>query len=190
MSDHRRELSVLQTPPFILRQNPPSQGNSPMSGNAGSASTPPTNFLNGNFAFDSHLQHTHHSHEPYQQLSPPLRPGTAPSSADRASDSYFPADDRRPSVASVVTNASSTGSKSSIGRSFMKKIFGDGDNATDSPGSSESSLPPNATPRSHYGFPRPTTPTNSRPRTPMPSSDVVPFLYQDPEVSCQVWSNM
>lgn len=174
MSDHRRELSVLQTPPFILRQNPPSAANSPMNGSA-SASTPPTSFLNGNFAFDSH------SHEQYQ-LSPPLRPGTAPSSGDRTSDGYFPTDDRRPSVASVVTNASSTGSKSSIGRQFMRKVFGDGDNGTESPGSSESSLPPSAMPRSHYGI-RPTTPTYSRPRTPVPSSDVVPFLYQDPEVS-------
>ncbi|KAI5838347.1 phosphatase 2C-domain-containing protein [Morchella snyderi] len=176
MSDHRRELAVLQTPPFILRQNPPSTANSPMNPSA-SSSTPTTSFLNGNFAFDSHYPHTQEQY----QLSPPLRPGTAPSSGDRndrSSDGYFPSDDRRPSVASVITNASSTGSKSSIGRQIMKKFFGDGDN-NDSPASSESSLPPSATPRSHFG--RPTTPTYSRPRTPVPSSDVVPFLYQDLE---------
>lgn len=180
LGDHRRDLSVLQTPPFIIRQNPPSASNSPANGTANSAVTP-SSYLN-NSSFDSQDQFG---------LSPPARPGTAPSTGTQnSSDGYFPIDDRRPSVASVVTNASSTGSKSSIGRSFYsgyKKFFGDSDNnnAGESPGSSESSLPPNATPRSHYGFPRerPTTPTNSRPRTPLPSSDVVPFIYQDPDVS-------
>ncbi|KAG0634409.1 phosphatase 2C-domain-containing protein [Tuber brumale] len=178
LGDHRRDLSVLQTPPFVLRQNPPSASNSPANGTANSA-VAPSSYLNNN-PFDSQDQFG---------LSPPVRPGTAPSAGTQnSSDAYFPNDDRRPSVASVVTNASSTGSKSSIGRSFYsgyKKFFGDNDNnnAGESPGSSESSLPPNATPRSHYGFPRPTTPTNSRPRTPLPSSDVVPFIYQDPDVS-------
>ncbi|CAZ83205.1 unnamed protein product [Tuber melanosporum] len=178
LGDHRRDLSVLQTPPFVLRQNPPSASNSPANGTASSA-VAPSSYLNNN-SFDSQDQFG---------LSPPVRPGTAPSAGTQnSSDAYFPIDDRRPSVASVVTNASSTGSKSSIGKSFYsgyKKFFGDNDNnnAGESPGSSESSLPPNATPRSHYGFPRPTTPTNSRPRTPLPSSDVVPFIYQDPDVS-------
>ncbi|KAL7268125.1 cysteinyl-tRNA synthetase [Rhizina undulata] len=163
LSDHRRELSVLQTPPFILRQNPPSAGNSPALPNGASISavTPTAGFLNSNI-FDT------------QEVTSPLRPGTAPSSGSQGPiDSYFP-DERRPSV------ASSTGSKSSIGKSIYKRIFG-GDGDSDSPGSSESSLPSNTTPRTHYGFPRPTTPTNSRPRTPLPSSEVVPFLYQDPE---------
>jgi adenylate cyclase len=168
-SDHRRELAVLQNPPFMMRQNPPSAAPSPVNGHA-SATTP--SFLNSNI-FDSH--------EPFA-LSPHLRPGTAPSAGGVGpQDGYSPDETRRPSVASVVTNASSTGSKSSIGRSFYKKIFGEGDSG-ESPGSSESSLPPNVTPRSQYGFARPVTPTISRPRTPVPPSEVVPFLYQDPEV--------
>ncbi|KAA8909492.1 hypothetical protein FN846DRAFT_776233 [Sphaerosporella brunnea] len=165
-SDHRRELAVLQNPPFVMRQNPPSASPSPVN-----AQTPT---LNSNI-FDTP--------EPYALSPLPMRPGTAPSSGAAGSqDSYFPPDEtRRPSVASVVTNASSTGSKSSIGRSFYQKIFGE--TSGESPGSSESSLPPNVTPRSQYGFTRPVTPTISRPRTPVPPSEVVPFLYQDPEVA-------
>lgn len=171
-SDHRRELAVLQNPHIVMRQTPPSASPSPINGNA----TP--SFLNSNI-FDSH-------HDPFQQLSP-HRPGTAPTTGG-PQDSYFPDETRRPSVASVVTNASSTGSKSSMGKSFYRKLFGEGDTSGESPGSSESSLPPNATPRSQqYGFNRPTTPTGSRtgsrPRTPLPSAEVVPFLYQNPDVS-------
>lgn len=180
LGDHRRDLSVLQSPPYIFRQNSPSTSNSNSNGTftSSSALTPPSGYLSGGSGF----------FDPQEQfgLSPPQRPGTAPSSGTQSlSEGYFRPDDRRPSVASVVTNASSTGSKSSIGRSFYsgyKKFFGDGDasGSAQSPGSSES-LPPNSMPRSHYGLPRPTTPTGSRPRTPLPSSDVVPFIYQDPE---------
>jgi len=145
-----------------MRQNPPSASPSPI---AGHHSLTPN--LNSNI-FDS-------NQEPFAP-SPHLRPCTAPSVGP--SDSYFPDEPRRPSVASVVTNASSTGSKSSMGRSIYKKIFGGDDAAGESPGSSESSLPPNVTPRSQHVF----TPTISRPRTPVPSSEVVPFLYQDPAV--------
>ncbi|KAI5789099.1 hypothetical protein EDC01DRAFT_631149 [Geopyxis carbonaria] len=170
MGDHRRELAVLQTPQFVLRQNPPSVLPSPSNGNG----SPGATFLNSSI-FDNQEQY---------QLSP-HRPSTALSTGSQGqqgpTDSYFPDETRRPSVASVVTNASSTGSKSSIGRSIYKKIFGDGENNNDSPGSSESSLPSNTTPRSHYGFPRPATPTGSRPRTPLPPAEVVPFLYQDPD---------
>ena len=168
LSDHRRELAVLQTPQFMFRQNPPSAAASPA---ANSASTTPVSFLNSNI-FD-------HAQDQFQ-LSHQNRPGTAPSNsipAPAPSDGYFPAEERRPSV------ASSTGSKSS--RSRYLAFFGGGGGTeppNESPGSSESSLPPNTTPRSHYGFPRPNTPTGSRPRTPVPSADVVPFLYQDPEV--------
>lgn len=171
VGDHRRELAVLQTPQLALRQNPPSVLPSPSNGNS---SVGPS-FLNSSI-FDNQEQY---------QLSP-HRPSTALSTGSQGqpgpTDSYFPDETRRPSVASVVTNASSTGSKSSIGRSIYKKLFGDNENNNDSPGSSESSLPSNTTPRSHTGFARPATPTGSRPRTPLPPAEVVPFLYQDPDV--------
>lgn len=151
----------------MFRQATNSASNSP----AASGTVTPGSFLNSNI-FD-------HSNEQFQ-LTPNGRPGTAPNSAStpvQAGDSYFPSDERRPSV------ASSTGSKSS--KSRYRGFFGGGSGGTEpaneSPGSSESSLPPNVTPRTHHGFARPNTPTSSRPRTPVPSADVVPFLYQDPE---------
>lgn len=169
LSDHRRELAVLQTPQFMFRQNPPSAASSPA---VNSAVTTPGSFLNSNI-FD-HAQDQSSSHN---------RPGTSNSiPTPNPSDGYFPAEERRPSV------ASSTGSKTSSRSRYLAFFSGGSGNEpqNESPGSSESSLPPNATPRSHYGFPRPNTPTGSRPRTPVPSADVVPFIYQDPEVRGRV----
>jgi adenylate cyclase len=103
-------------------------------------------------------------------------------------------------VASVTT-ASSTGSKSSISRpgGIHKKLqtfFGD-----DFPGKdgSDTSLPGHAKEARTHTFGRSNrerghssatentqkenSPAPSRPRTPVPSSDVVPFLYQDSQVS-------
>ncbi|RPB29083.1 PP2C-domain-containing protein [Terfezia boudieri ATCC MYA-4762] len=187
LGDHRRELSVLQTPTYI--RNSPSSG--PVISPAGtangfpSATTPvsaaSTNngshgFLNSN-PFDSY-QSDHF------QNSSQNRPGTAPgpngstSSGTIGPDSYFPQDDRRPSVASLATNASSTGSKTSIGRSIVRRFFGEDDK--ESPGSSDSSLlQNNVLQRPSAAYTRTNTQPGSRPQTPVPSSDVVPFLYQD-----------
>lgn len=104
-------------------------------------------------------------------------------------------DDRRPSVASATT-VSSTGSKSS--RGFHKRLpnfFGE-DFPQDGRQNSDTSL---STPYamdatrtrnrgnslhntigSHHS--RPASPTNSRPRTPQPSSEVTPWEFQDPKV--------
>ncbi|TGZ78613.1 PP2C-domain-containing protein [Ascodesmis nigricans] len=167
LSDHRRELSVLQTPQFMLRQNPPSAGTTPTS-SFPSGQTTPGGFLNGNI-FDN----------PDQSQLSPYRPGTAPHVGSPVQDSYFPPEDtRRPSVASVTTNASSTGSKSSIPRSLYNKFFGPGENDDGSRSTTETSTLPGSSSRSG----RPSTPTGiPRPRTPVPSSEVVPFLYQDPD---------
>ena len=184
LGDHRRELSVLQTPSFT--RNSPSSGGSP-SGTASGfppVSTPISalstsdgshGFLNSNI-FGSHQSE-------FYQISQ-YRPGTAPgpsgsiSSGTIGPDSYFPQDDRRPSVASLATNASSTGSKTSIGRSIVRRIFGDDEK--ESPGSSDSSLlQNNGLQRPSAGYARTNTQTGSRPQTPIPPSDVVPFLYQD-----------
>jgi adenylate cyclase len=137
------------------------------------------------------------------QLSPGFRPGTGLTGNTNASDSPADAtfgDERRPSVASVTT-ASSTGSKSSISRQggIHKKLqtfFGD-----DFPGKdgSDTSLPAHVKEGRTHSFARShrdrnhssatdytqrdNSPAPSRPRTPVPSSDVVPFLYQDSQVS-------
>ncbi|EPS44060.1 hypothetical protein H072_1966 [Dactylellina haptotyla CBS 200.50] len=114
-------------------------------------------------------------------------------------DGYFAqGDDRRPSVASVNTTASSTGSKTSLGKRLNGKlhgIFGDNEghhhilhhhhhthHANTAPvtpppvSQSDTNLP------GQKLFHSTTAPVSnaSRPRTPqMPSSDVVPFLFQD-----------
>jgi adenylate cyclase len=140
------------------------------------------------------------------QLSPGFRPGAGfpgnnPSS-DSPADTYFGnEDERRPSVASVTT-LSSTGSRSSAGRGAaggihkkLQTFFGE-----DFPGrdGSDTSLPAHAKETRSHSFARShrdrnpssatdqtqrdASPAPSRPRTPVPSSDVVPFLYQDSQV--------
>jgi adenylate cyclase len=136
------------------------------------------------------------------QASPGFRPGTGLTGNSNATDS--PAepcfgDERRPSVASVTT-ASSQGSRSSVSRTGIHKklqtFFGE-----DFPGkdASDTSLPSHGKEARSHSFARShrdrtlssatdttqrdASPAPSRPRTPIPSSDVVPFLYQDSQVS-------
>ena len=187
LGDHRRELSVLQTPSYIRNSPSSGPGLSPAGTANGfpSATTPVSAASTNN---GSHGFLNSNPFDPYQsdhfQSSSQYRPGTAPgpngstSSGTIGPDSYFPQDDRRPSVASLATNASSTGSKTSIGRSIVRRIFGEDDK--ESPGSSDSSLPQNnVLQRPSAAYTRTNTQTGSRPQTPVPSSDVVPFLYQD-----------
>jgi len=118
----------------------------------------------------------------------------------------FPNDDhRRPSVASAST-MSSTGSKSSVGGRFHKKLgafFGDDyrglQEDASRQGSETSSMQnlPAFAPGGGRGRDRnnslndvvknsgPPSPSSSRPRTPAPapSSEVTPWLYQDTQVS-------
>jgi adenylate cyclase len=104
----------------------------------------------------------------------------------------FPQDDRRPSVASATT-VSSSGSKSSIGRGFHKQLrgfFGD-EFPGDSRQGSDTSLTTSTQfrddtqssrsirNRNNSVNSRPTSPTSSRPRTPLPSSEVTPWDFQD-----------
>lgn len=119
----------------------------------------------------------------------------------------FPGDDdhRRPSVASANT-MSSTGSKTSLGGRFHKKLqgfFGDefdgvkeGDSRQNSESSSVQNLPAFA-PGGSNGRNRnnsvndtarrsdPPSPSSSRPRTPAPapSSEVTPWVFQDTQVA-------
>ncbi|KAH8727810.1 hypothetical protein GQ44DRAFT_769873 [Phaeosphaeriaceae sp. PMI808] len=187
--DHRKQLAVLETSgarvPSISR-NPPTAttANSPIapwSSSSGTNGTPMANPAWSSFYNDSN--------EDISQLSPGFaRPGTG----SREDSMGFPLkDDRRPSVAS----AGSTGSKS---RSFHKKLpnfFGE-EFPTDGRHNSDTSLSTpfatdsqstrgtrhrnnslNNTIGSYHS--RPASPTNSRPRTPQPSSEVTPWDYQD-----------
>jgi adenylate cyclase len=133
------------------------------------------------------------------QLSPayrlgPTRPGQTPSN-DSFDTAYFD-ERRRPSIASITT-ASSQGSKNSSSRGGLKKLqgfFGEEFPGRDSSETSLPAAPPHTKEQRSYSFGRPRrgrndsnatdhtrepSPTSSRPRTPVPSSDVVPFLYQE-----------
>lgn len=136
---------------------------------------------------------------PKLQLSPSFRPGTGDSDSP---DPMFQ-DERRPSLAtSAATESSKTSmSKASTSRGTpYKKVAGlFSDEGRKSSKSSETSLP-NTLQReqtasssrhgsihaSHHsqedGRP-PTSPSGSRPRSPLPSSDVTPWVFQDFKVS-------
>lgn len=135
------------------------------------------------------------------QLSPglqsALRGGPVPLPGMQDSPDYN--DGRRPSVASVTTTASSTGSKASGTRGGFRKLQGFFGEEFPGRDSSESSLPTSLTGKDQrsrsYSHTRPThrdrnysnatdptregSPSSSRPRTPVPAPEVVPFLYQD-----------
>lgn len=133
---------------------------------------------------------------PKLQLSPSFRPDTSNSDSP---DPMFRDNERRPSVASGTTESSQTSvSKASTNRGTpYKKVAGFfSDDGRQSSRSSDTSIP-NTLQReltassSRHGSIHtsrddgrpPTSPTSSRPRTPLPSSDVTPWLFQDFKVS-------
>ncbi|RWA06496.1 hypothetical protein EKO27_g8608 [Xylaria grammica] len=204
LANYRRDLAVLEPSggrlPQIYREPP---ANSPnvtqnvlpwMSANGGpGAAASPTTYTS--FYNDSSDNLSTPS-----QLSPafrlgPSRHGQSSNNNDSPDIAYFD-DQRRPSVASITT-ASSQGSKNSSGRGGLKKLQGFFGEEFPGRDGSETSLPPApplAKEQRSYSFgrarrarndsnatdhTREPSPTSSRPRTPIPSSDVVPFLYQE-----------
>lgn len=207
MSDfgnYRRDLAVLDSGggaiPKIQHNPPTALGASnpiaPWMSTNGTVASPTTGF-GTSFYNDSSDNLSQGS-----QLSPGFRSGTGVAGNTIASDSpadiYF-GDERRPSVASVTT-ASSQGSKSSMSRQGIHKKLQTffGDEYTGREGS-DTSLPSHGKDARSHSFARShrernhsnatdktqrdASPAPSRPRTPVPSSDVVPFLYQDSQVS-------
>ncbi|KAF1832424.1 PP2C-domain-containing protein [Decorospora gaudefroyi] len=191
--DHRKQLAVLETSggrvPSISR-------NPPTATSTNSHGTPWSTTPNGsNMANSVWSSFFNDSNEDIAQPSPGFRPGTG----SREDSMGFPLkDDRRPSVASATT-VSSSGSKSSIGRGFHKRlqnVFGE-DFPADGRQNSDTSLNTpyggdahsmrgqrlrgnslnNTIGSSHQS--RPGSPAGSRPRTPQPSSEVTPWEFQD-----------
>lgn len=138
------------------------------------------------------------------QLSPSFRPGTGRTGISDSPDVAYYEDERRPSVTSATT-ISSQGSRSSISRGgFHKKLtgfFGEDLPGPDAPlhgsqtslvtnGGRECATQPqrdrNNSVHTNNTDGRPASPGISRPRTPLPSSDVVPWVFQDPQVSSRV----
>lgn len=134
-------------------------------------------------------------------VSASSRPTNNPTGSESPEAAYFN-DERRPSIASVTTTASSQASKSSGQRGGLRKLQGFFGEEFPGRDSSETSLPPSLggkesrshsyshTPRPHRDrnysnatdHTRDASPSSSRPRTPVPAPEVVPFLYQEAEV--------
>lgn len=127
-----------------------------------------------------------------------LRPGTRSTARPEFSDTLSFEDERRPSVASTTTT-SSHGSGSKVGASKKKKLagfFGEDPSSKESQRNiSDSSIPmvgqrtqssqsyrdPNSSTQANNDSQA--SPAASRPRTPLPSSDIVPWLFQNFQVS-------
>jgi adenylate cyclase len=202
--NYRRDLAVLETSGGRIPQiqhNPPTASPNPVApwiSSNGAGALPSPGF--GTSFYDDSSDNLSQA----SQLSPGFRPGTGLTgntnitASDSPADPYF-GDERRPSVASVTT-ASSSGSKSSANRGGIHKklqtFFGEDFSGKDA---SDMSLPSHAKEIRSHSFARShrdrnlssatdqtqrdASPAGSRPRTPVPSSDVVPFLYQDSQVS-------
>ncbi|KAK3394424.1 phosphatase 2C-domain-containing protein [Podospora didyma] len=208
LTGYRRDLAILdpsggRTQQSSNQQNNPATGSlsqiAPWMANTVGVGTPssmgpiPTTFYNDS---TDNLSLT-------SQLSPGVRAATArPSqtatgSIDSPDMAYF-TDERRPSVASITTTASSQGSRTSGTRGGFRKLQGFFGEEFPGRDSSETSLshpgPDRKEHRSHsYSHGRPPRDRNysnatdyardsspsSRPRTPVPAPEVVPFLYQE-----------
>ncbi|KAK7952445.1 adenylate cyclase [Apiospora aurea] len=178
-----------------------------MPGNGAATSNPPTGFFGTTFYNDSSdaLSTASQLSPAFRQgpggIGGAISPRTTNPGQPSGTSSYeLPegafSDDRRPSVASTTT-ASSQGSKASGTRGGLRKLQGFFGEEFPGRDGSETSLPANATSKDgqrSYSFNRPhrernysnatdhtrdASPSSSRPRTPVPSSDVVPFLYQE-----------
>ncbi|KAK8125749.1 adenylate cyclase [Apiospora kogelbergensis] len=178
-----------------------------MPGNGAATSNPPSGFFGTTFYNDSSdaLSTASQLSPAFRPgaggIGGAVSPRTAnPSQAPGTGSYEMPevafSDDRRPSVASTTT-ASSQGSKASGTRGGLRKLQGFFGEEFPGRDGSETSLPANATSKDgqrSYSFNRPhrernysnatdhtrdASPSSSRPRTPVPSSDVVPFLYQE-----------
>ncbi|KAI1824486.1 protein phosphatase 2C [Xylaria intraflava] len=205
LANYRRDLAVLEPSggrvPQIHRDPPASIERSslpqnmmpwmPANGGLGATASPTT--------FTSFYNDSSDNLSTPSQLSPAYRLGLSRPGQNSSTESpdlvYFD-EQRRPSIASITT-ASSQGSKNSSGRGGLKKLQGFFGEEFPGRDGSETSLPPapmTTKEQRSYSFgrsrrgrndsnatdhTREPSPTPSRPRTPVPSSDVVPFLYQE-----------
>ncbi|KAK0618481.1 hypothetical protein B0T17DRAFT_496197 [Bombardia bombarda] len=126
------------------------------------------------------------------------RPAQTPAGSTDSPDAAYFTDERRPSIASITTTASSQGSRASGNRGGFRKLQGFFGEEFPGKDSSETSLLHQGSGKEHrshsYSHGRPhrernysnatdhardASPSSSRPRTPVPAPEVVPFLYQE-----------
>lgn len=210
--DYRRDLAILDPAGGRAPRNQqtnPSTGSlsqiAPWMAAAPAATSPnpvPTTFYNDstdNLSLDS-------------SMSPGIRtaahrPSQTPALITESPDAAYFTDDRRPSVASIATTASSQGSRASGPRGGLRKLQGFFGEEFPGRHSSEFSLPhpgsgtesrkeSRSRSYSYKGSHRDRNYSNatdhgrdaspaSRPRTPVPAPEVVPFLYQEADVCTQ-----
>lgn len=128
--------------------------------------------------------------------SPPFRPETARTDTSRMTDALWYGDERRPSEASTTTIGSQDSSiKAAASKGSNKKkaagIFGEDAGGRSPQRGSDASIPAspysirkrNNSVQTSSNDRRGASPASSRPITPVPSSDVVPWMFQDPNVS-------
>ncbi|KAM0332115.1 hypothetical protein ACHAQA_002387 [Verticillium albo-atrum] len=127
----------------------------------------------------------------------PVRPMPSFPPHDAHDIAPFENDDRRPSLASIATSSSTGSRNSGVRRGGMQKLQGFFGEQFPGRDSSETSLQSSLTGKDRsrsYSHSRPTrernysnatdhtrdaSPASSRPRTPVPAPEVVPFLYQN-----------
>lgn len=213
-ANYRRDLAILE--PSGGRDRQGGSNNNPASGSVGQIAPWTTSDRTGSIASISGNIATSFYNDSSDNLSlasqasPGLRSlnvrsGNTPATSTDSHETAYYNDDRRPSVASIVTTASSTNSKASGTRGGIRKLQGFFGEEFPGQGSSDTSLPlAGKEHRSHshshqhgrsgrdrqysnatdYTRDREASPASSRPRTPVPApSDVVPFLYQEADVS-------
>lgn len=205
--DYRRDLACLDTSsesiPSFSRDPPsavlPSAEVAPWMANDGHTVSK-GGAASGSFFHDGHSKF---------QISPSFRPDTGGTGTSGSPDRLSYGDERRPSIASATTISSqnsNSNSRASVSRGTRRSkiagFFGDDGNGRESSRSSDTSILPGVQREhstssasqkdrkssinafNHDG--RPLSPGNSRPRTPLPSSDVTPWLFQDFKVSSNV----
>ncbi|WEW58054.1 adenylate cyclase [Emydomyces testavorans] len=188
--NHRKALALLGAPDLpttkMPRNNNPSSANNlpyPPALNAVPASPvspPPTSANQGTFFHDS---------SEFDETSPSLRPTTAHSVVSNSPELEYADERRRPSIASIAT-ASSGGSRSTNSTRFHKRLQGFfGEEYQD--GASMERSTSNQTPslarsrERHNSFnsantlERRPSPNLSAPLTPLPSSEVTPWEFQN-----------
>ena len=182
------EDSIGNQVPSISREPPTTPLKQVPSGGSASSSTPANSMLSADRSF---LTDESTDHQTYLASSA-FRPGTSRSGMSDAPEGGWYDNGRRPSVAS----ASTVGSQDSISRvrqvKKLKGFFGEDPVAFESPHGSDVSLrnfgpltaSTNPLRTRQNSFPsnldgRTISPAHSRPRSPLPSSDTTPWMYQD-----------
>jgi len=204
--DYRRDLAILD--PAGGRSSRAQQSNPTRSslgqiapwitGSSSTASAPAADPIPTTFYNDSTDNLSLNS-----QLSPGLRTSISratPAGSTESPDAAYFTDERRPSIASIATTASSQGSRASGPRGGIRKLQGFFGEEFPGRDSSEISLAHPGAGKEHrshsYSYNRPHRDRNysnatdhgrdgspsSRPRTPVPAPEVVPFLYQEADV--------